>query len=178
MPLPIILAALATTGTTILPHYGGGLILYNATLGGYLAGTYLSTATIATYLSTITGVAAISAAVSSSAIGAFVGTAATAVGGAATAVGGAASAVVGSSGIFGTTIGASGVTGTLMSVGVLPATPIVLPASIALLMAGGGYLSYRFLRLKNKINSAKNGEEVIFTEKEASIIEAIIRKFG
>jgi hypothetical protein len=60
----------------------------------------------------------------------------------------------------------------------LPATPIVLPASIALLMAGGGYLSYRFLRLKNKINSAKNGEEVIFSEKEAAIIEAIIRKFG
>ena len=90
----------------------------------------------------------------------------------------AASAVVGSSGIFGTTIGASGVTGTLMSVGVLPATPIVVPASIALLMAGGGYLSYRFLRLKNKIKSAENGQEVIFTEKEASIIEAIIRKFG
>ena len=126
-------------------------------------------------------------AIGGSAIGGAIGTAATAVGssaigtavgGAATAVGGAASAVVGSSGIFGTTIGASGVTGTLMSVGVLPATPIVVPASIALLMAGGGYLSYRFLRLKNKIKATKNGEEVIFTEKEASIIEAIIRKFG
>ena len=46
-------------------------------------------------------------------------------------------------------------------------------------MAGGGYyLSYRFLRLKNKIKAAENGQEVIFTEKEASIIEAIIRKFG
>ena len=107
----------------------------------------------------------------SSAIGAAVGTAAT-------AVGGAASTIFGSAGIFGTTIGASGLTGTLMSVGILSSTPVIVPASIALLMAGGGYLSYRFLRLKNKIKSAENGEEVIFTEKEASIIEAIIRKFG
>ena len=40
------------------------------------------------------------------------------------------------------------------------------------------FLTPSFLRLKNKIKAAKNGEEVIFTEKEASIIEAIIRKFG
>jgi hypothetical protein len=66
----------------------------------------------------------------------------------------------------------------LMSAGVLSSTPVIVPASIGLLVAGGGYLSYRFLRLKNKIQSAKNGAEVYFSEKEAAIIESIIRKFG
>jgi len=114
------------------------------------------------------------------AVSTTIGGAATVIGSSAIggAIGTAATSVIGGSGIFGTTIGASGVTGALMSAGVLSSTPVIVPASIGLIITGGGYITYRFLRLKNKIKSAKNGEEVYFSEKEASIIEGIIRKFG
>ena len=45
MPLPIIIAALAAGGT-LVPHAAGGLIVSSAS--GYIAGTYIGTATIAT----------------------------------------------------------------------------------------------------------------------------------
>jgi uncharacterized membrane protein len=153
MPLPLIpvVAALATGGT-LVPHAAGGLIVTAAT-GGYVAGTYLSTAAIA---SIIVGATA-------------------SVGVGAAAVTGAASALIGSAGIFGTTIGATGLTGVLMSAGILPSTPIAVPIAIGSAALGGGYLAYYLIRLRRKVTSATEGEEVHFSEKEAKVIEALVR---
>jgi hypothetical protein len=150
--LPIIPALLA--GGSLVPHAAGGLIVSGAS--GYVAGTYLSSAAIASLL---TGAGA--------ALGAGVLT-----------VTGVAGAIIGSAGIFGTTIGATGLTGVLMSAGILPATPIGVPIAIGTAAAGAGYLSYLLLRLRKKLRKAMEGEEVQFTEAEAKIIEAIIRRFA
>ena len=82
MPLPLIpvVAALATGGT-LVPHAAGGLIVSGA--GGYVAGTYLSTA----------------------AIGSLIAAASTTLGAGALYLTGTAAAIVGSAGIFGTTLG-------------------------------------------------------------------------
>ena len=150
--LPIIPALLA--GGSLVPHATGGLIVSGA--GGYIAGTYLSSAAIA---SLMTGAGAV--------LGAGVLT-----------VSGVAGAIVGSAGIFGTSIGASGLTGLLMSAGILPATPVGIPIAVGCVTLGAGYLSYLLLRLRKKLQWAANGEEVQFTELEAKIIEAIIRRFA
>ena len=150
--LPIIPALLA--GGSLVPHAAGGLIVSGA--GGYVAGTYLSSAAIA---SLMTGAGAL--------LGAGVLT-----------LSGVAGAIVGSAGIFGTTIGASGLTGLLMSAGILPATPIGVPIAIGGVTIGAGYLSYLLLGLRRKLQRAARGEEVQFTELEAKIIEAIIRRFA
>lgn len=150
--LPIIPALLA--GGSLVPHATGGLIVSGA--GGYVAGTYLSSAAIA---SLMTGAGAV-------------------LGAGALTVTGVAGAIVGSAGIFGTTIGASGLTGLLMSAGILPATPIGVPVAIGGVTVGAGYLSYLLLRLRKKLHRAAKGEEVQFTELEAKIIEAIIRRFA
>lgn len=150
--LPIIPALLA--GGSLVPHAAGGLIVSGA--GGYIAGTYLSSAAIASLLA---------------------GAGATLGAGALTLTG-TAGAIIGSAGIFGTTVGASGLTGVLMSAGILPATPIGVPIAIGAAAAGGGYLSYLLLRLRRKLRKAEQGEEVQFTEAEAKIIEAIIRRFA
>jgi hypothetical protein len=60
----------------------------------------------------------------------------------------------------------------------LPATPIGVPIAIGTAAAGAGYLSYLLLRLRKKLRKAMEGEEVQFTEAEAKIIEAIIRRFA
>lgn len=153
MPLPLIpiITALAAGGS-LVPHAAGGLIVTSA--GGYVAGTYLSSAAIA---SLVTGAGA-------------------ALGAGALTLTGAAGAIIGSAGIFGTTIGASGLTGALMSVGILPATPIGVPVAIGGAAVGAGYLSYLLLKLRKKLRAAKEGVEVQFTETEARIIEAIIRR--
>lgn len=150
--LPIIPALLA--GGSLVPHAAGGLIVSGA--GGYIAGTYLSSAAIASLL-----------AGAGATLGAGVLT-----------LTGAAGAIIGSAGIFGTTVGASGLTGVLMSAGILPATPIGVPIAIGAAAAGGGYLSYLLLRLRRKLRKAEQGEEVQFTETEAKVIEAIIRRFA
>jgi hypothetical protein len=153
MPLPLIaiIPALAAGGS-LVPHAAGGLIVSGA--GGYVAGTYLSSTAIA---SLVTG-------------------AGTALGAGALTLTGAAGAVIGSAGIFGTTIGASGLTGVLMSAGILPATPIGVPIAIGAAAAGAGYLSYLLLKLRRKVRALKEGEEVLFSEIEAKIIEAIVRR--
>ncbi|KGG84795.1 hypothetical protein P609_15315 [Comamonas thiooxydans] len=84
---------------------------------------------------------------------------------------------MGSAGIFGTTIGASGLTGVLMSAGILPATPVAVPIAIGAAGLGTGYLSYLLLKLRKKLRAAQGGAEVQFTELEAKIIEALIRRF-
>ena len=150
--LPIIPALLA--GGSLVPHAAGGLIVSGAS--GYVAGTYLSSAAIA---SLMTGASAV--------LGAGVLT-----------VSGVAGAIVGSAGIFGTTIGASGLTGLLMSAGVLPATPIGVPIAVGGVTVGAGYLAYLLLRLRKKLQRAARGDEVQFSELEAKIIEAIIRRFA
>jgi uncharacterized membrane protein len=153
MPLPLIpiITALAAGGS-LVPHAAGGLIVTSAS--GYVTGTYLSSAAIASLL---TGAGA-------------------ALGAGALTITGAASAIIGSAGIFGTTIGASGLTGFLMSAGIVPATPIGVPIAIGGVAAGSGYLSYLLLKLRKKLRAANEGEEVQFSETEAKIIEAIIRR--
>jgi len=154
MPLPLIpiITALAAGGS-LVPHAAGGMIV---TMGasGYVAGTYLSSAAIA---SLVTGAGAV-------------------LGAGALTLTGAAGAIIGSAGIFGTTIGASGLTGILMSLGILPATPIGVPIAVGGAAAAAGYLSYLLLRLRKKLRAVKEGEEVRFTDTEAKIIEAIIRR--
>lgn len=155
MPLPLIpIIPALLAGGSLVPHAAGGLIVSGA--GGYVAGTYLSSAVIASFL---TGAGAV--------LGASVLT-----------VSGVAGAIIGSAGIFGTTIGATGLTGVLMSAGILPATPIGVPIAVGGIAVGAGYLSYLLLRLRGKLRRAAKGEEVQFTEIEAKIIEAIIRRFA
>lgn len=154
MPLPLIpiVTALAAGGTFV-PHAAGGLIVTSAAAGGYVAGTYLSTAAVGSLLAG--GIAVLGA-----------GTA---------VVTGAASAAVGSVGIFGTTIGATGITGALMSAGLISATPIWIPLAV-----GGGVISifagaYKVYVLRKKIRGTPSGLEAQFTEQEAQAIERIIR---
>lgn len=156
MPLPLIpiIAALAAGGT-LVPHAAGGMIVTAAT-GGYIAGTYLSTAAITSLLVTATTTLGVGAAV----------------------VTGAASAIVGSAGIFGTTIGATGITGMLMSAGILPSTPIVVPVAVGTAVLGGSYVTYILFKLKRKLQAVKEGEEIYFKDIEAKIIEAFIKRLS
>lgn len=153
MPLPLIpvVAALATGGT-LVPHAAGGLIVSGA--GGYVAGTYLSTA----------------------AIGSLIAAASTTLGAGALYLTGTAAAIVGSAGIFGTTLGASGLTGVLMSAGIISSTPIWVPIAAGGAALGCGYGSYRLFKLKQKIQNTPDGEEAEFTETEAKIIEKLLQR--
>lgn len=155
MPVPLIpvIAALAAGGT-LVPHAAGGVIV--TSLGGYVAGTYLSTTAIA----------------------GLVTTAATTLGAGALLISGAAASVVGSAGVFGTTIGSSGITGALMSAGILPATPVAVPILAGIAAAGCGYVAYRLFKLKRKLSSASEGAEAQFTEVEAKFIEQLIKRLG
>lgn len=65
-----------------------------------------------------------------------------------------------------------------MSAGIIPATPIGVPIAIGVAGAGLGYLSYILVKLRRKLRRAEQGVEVQFTELEAKIIEAIIRRFA
>ena len=92
---------------------------------------------------------------------------------------GALGVIIGGAGIFGTTIGATGITGFLMRVGILSSTPVWLAALAGLVMLFGTcgicYLGFWFYKLKQKIKSADNIEEIQFTEKEAWFIEKSIK---
>lgn len=156
MPLPLIpiIAALAAGGS-LVPHAAGGLIVTSSATG-YIAGTYLSTA----------------------AITALVATASTTLGAGALFLSGAAASVIGSAGIFGTTIGATGITGALMSAGLISSTPIWVPVAIGGAALGCGYGSYSLIKFKRKLNSTPAGQEAQFTEKEAKIVENIVKRLG
>ena len=159
MPLPLIpiISALAAGGT-LVPHAAGGMIVTSA--AGYVAGTYLSTA----------------------AIGSLLAAASTALGAGALYLSGVAGSVIGSAGLFGTTVGATGVTGTLMSAGILSSTPIWVPIAVGGAAIGGaaglGYGGYRLFKLKQKVASTENNEEVQFTDTEARIVEQVIKRLG
>lgn len=155
MPLPLVpvIAALAAGGT-LVPHAAGGLIVTSAS--GYIAGTYLSTATITALLAG--GV--------------------TALGTGAAVVSGIGAGIIGGAGIFGTTIGASGITGLLMSAGIIAATPVWVPVAIAGAGVGVSYGAFMFYRLRNKLNTTPEGEEALFSEAEAKLIEWLFRRFA
>ncbi len=152
MPIPLIpIVTAIAAGGSLVPHAAGGMIV--STVGGYVAGTYLSTAAIASILTVATTTLGVGAAVLT----------------------GAATTIVGSAGIFGTTIGASGLTGILMSAGILHATPIALPIAIAGGALGFIYLSFVLFKLKWKLRKIREGKEVQFTKIEAKIIEVLVK---
>jgi len=155
MPIPLIpvISALAAGGT-LVPHAAGGLIVNS--VGGYVAGTYLSSNAIASVLSIATVSFGTGAAILT----------------------GVVPAVVGGAGIFGTTIGATGITGALMSVGILPSTPVIVPILAGGALVGCGYMSYRILKLKRKLHSTEEGEEIYFSNFEAKIVESILKRIS
>jgi len=159
MPIPLIpiVSALAVGGT-LVPHAAGGLIVTGA--GGYIAGTFLSTAAISGLLATATAT----------------------LGAGALYLSGASAGIIGSSGVFGTTIGATGIKGALMSAGIIASTPIWVPFAIGGAVGGAalgcGYGGYRLLKLKRKLNGTPEGGEAQFTETEAKIVEKIIKRLA
>lgn len=106
---------------------------------GYIADTYLSTATITALLSG----------------------GATALGTGAAVVSGAAAGIVGSAGI-GTTIGASGITGMLMSAGIIASTPVWVPVAIAGAGVGVSYGAFRYYRLRKKLQATAEGRGAVY----------------
>jgi hypothetical protein len=150
-PLLAVIAAYAAGGS-IVPHAAGGLIVSGA--GGYIAGTYMSTAAITTFL-------AGSVTVAGSVVAAFTGT---------------ASALIGGTGVLGTGIGASGVTGTLASVGLVKTTPIIVPIAIVSVLLALIFGGYCWFRLRRRLKSVKPGTELMFTKTEAKMIEYAIKR--
>jgi hypothetical protein len=157
MPLPLapVIAALYAGGS-LVPHAAGGLIVTAASGGGYVAGTYLSTAAIVSTLSIATA----------------------GVGGIAATVMGGASAVWGSAGVFGTTIGATGIKGMLMSAGLIASTPLWVPVAAGSAIVSGvgatGCLLYYINRLKKKGEGLPPGQEAQFSEWDAKLVEKIL----
>lgn len=155
MPIPLVIAALSAGGT-LVPHAAGGFIVSSA--GGYVAGTYVSTAAVAAFLTTGAGLLATGAAVAT----------------------GAGSAVIGSAGIFGTTAGASGLTGALMSAGIISSTPFWVPVAVAgTALAGGcamGYAAYQIHQIRKQVAVTPEGEEAQFTESQARIFQLLVLK--
>lgn len=155
MPLPLVpVISALVAGGTLVPHAAGGMIVTSAS--GYIAGTYLSTATITALLAG----------------------GATALGTGAAVVSGAAAGIVGSAGIFGTTIGASGIIGMLMSAGIIASTPVWVPVAIAGAGVGVSYGAFRYYRLRKKLQATPEGVETQFTETEAKVIEWLLRRFA
>lgn len=155
MPLPLIpVISALVAGGSLVPHAAGGLIVTST--GGYVVGTYLSTATIT----------------------ALIAGGATALGTGAAVVSGAAAGIIGSAGIFGTTIGASGITGMLMSAGLIASTPVWMPVAVAGAGTGVMYGAYRYYKLRKKLLATPEGQEAQFTEREAKVLEWLLRRFA
>ncbi|GGO80034.1 hypothetical protein GCM10011348_15820 [Marinobacterium nitratireducens] len=124
--------------------------------GGYVAGTFLSTA----------------------AVNGLLATASATFGAGALYLTGATTGIVGSAGIFGTTIGATGITGALMSAGLLSSTPVWVPIAGGTAALGCTYIGYKLYKLRHKLITTPDGEEAIFTEDEAKMIEKVILRLG
>tara|TARA_B110000091_G_C13593250_1_gene381516 strand:- start:60 stop:554 length:495 start_codon:yes stop_codon:yes gene_type:complete len=155
MPLPLIpiISALAGGGT-LVPSAAGGMIVTGAT--GYVAGTFIST----------------------SAISGLIGTTYAVIASGTLYFSGAAASIIGSAGIFGTTIGATGITGLLMSAGIIASTPIWVPITVGGAALCCCYGSYRLFKLKQKIKNTPVGEEAVFSESEAKLIEKVIKRLS
>ncbi|WP_418647781.1 hypothetical protein ACNQFN_01760 [Thauera butanivorans] len=128
--------------------------------GGYMAGTYLSTAAITGLVATATGTAA--------------GLGATAV----AVLSGAGSSIIGSAGVAATTVEATGLKALLMSIGITPSSAVIaflLPAVGCIAAGAGFYYWWRFMR---KPKSATSDQEALFTEMEARIVERLVKKIG
>lgn len=138
----------------MVPHAAGGLIVTGAT--GYITGTFLSTAAVSGLLATASATLGVGMLYFS----------------------GAAASIIGGAGIFGTTVGASGITGILMSAGIIASTPIWVPIAIIGAAIGCGYGGYQVFKLKRKLNETPEGQEAIFTESEANMIEKVIKRLA
>jgi hypothetical protein len=155
MPIPLMaIASALAAGGTLVPHATGGLIVTGA--GGYIAGTFISTAAV-------TGLLA---------------TASATLGASALYVSGAAATIWGGAGIFGTTLGATGVKGALMWAGLIASTPIWILVAAGAAVGGFGYAVYHLFSLRQKLQSTPDGAEAVFTEADARIIESIIKKLA
>ncbi|MDU8928116.1 hypothetical protein RXV86_12030 [Alisedimentitalea sp. MJ-SS2] len=168
-PLLAVVAALKSGGH-LVAHSAGGLIVYSASTGGYVAGTYISTAGLASFLTgTVTAAKLGVAVIGGSVVWAYGTTA------------GAFSLLVGGPGIFGTTVGATGVTGLLMSWGFLPAVPIVVPLAIGILVmlfVAAALRAYSVRRLRKKTMSTPQGTEANFSAREAKLVEKLLRNIS
>lgn len=151
MPIPLlaIVSALAAGGT-LVPHAAGGMIVNAA--GGYVAGTYLSTAAISSVVAAATAT-----------LGA----------GAAAALG-TASAIVGGAPAVVATVGTTGVVGRVAAAVASPIAKVLFPIAICgvaiITVALVGYL----VRLRWKVRNAKEGEEKLFSEREAKVVQVLL----
>ncbi len=153
MPLPLIAIVQALlAGGSLVPHVSGGMIVTGTS--GYVSGTFLSTA----------------------AINSLLATAGTGLGLSATYLAGAAAKVIGGAGYFGTTIGATGIKGALMSAGLISSTPMWVPVVVGGASLTCGYFSYRLIKLRRKVTNTPDGQEAMFTDSEALLIEHLIKR--
>ncbi len=152
MPIPLIpVVAAILAGGALVPHAAGGLIVTSA--AGYVAGTYLSTAAV-TGVVTAVGAGAIAS------VGALTAFASRML--AKTAVTSAAA----TTGVLATEVATTGL---------LSLAPALLSLTAGLAALGLGYRIYQFYELKRKVAKSPEGHEVVFTEKEAKLVEDIIK---
>jgi hypothetical protein len=162
--VPMAVIAALAAGGVIVPHAAGGLIVTSA--AGYIAGTYLSTVAVAAIVASasVTSLVAIGAGVY------FL----------AGPVGKAASAAIGATGYFGTRVGATGATRMLINAGIIKSTPVWVPiavaSSIGSTVLGGSYGVYWLYQWKKRMAETGHDEELLFTEKEAKLVEKVLRR--
>ncbi|MDT4857463.1 hypothetical protein FQZ97_918870 [compost metagenome] len=68
-----------------------------------------------------------------------------------------------------------------MSAGIISSTPIAVPIGIGLGVASAGVIGFSVLRmrsLKRKLAAEKGGVELHFSDKEAKLVEKIIKWVG
>ncbi|MYG10730.1 MAG: hypothetical protein F4170_07835 [Rhodobacteraceae bacterium] len=166
MPLPVALVPALIAGGTLVPHATGGLIVTGAS--GYVANTFLSTAV----LNGLFGAGFFSAGLGTGVLGTLFG-----------------GALIGSSGVMGTGIGATGLTGLGISLGLVSTTPVWVPVATIggglAIFGASGYLTYKAVKkrrilkdIMEKVQSAPIGEEVVFTEEEAELLDDLLRRMN
>ena len=167
MALPVVMAALLAGGS-LVPHAAGGLIVSSA--GGYVAGTYLSTSAISSILLTLGATTTGFGAIALPRIASIARTLKFAsIGGATVATGVETAAVTAASSAAATTTAAA-TTATAASSIVLPLIGIGVAALVVYL-----YRLYKKVNDFSKKSLPGSTEELIFTDTEARVIEAVIR---
>jgi hypothetical protein len=134
---------------------------------GYVAGTYLSTAAV-TGIITAVGAGAVASVGTLTAFASRL-LARTAVTSAAAATGGTAAVATG--------VTATG-TAAATTTGLLAFAPAILSITAGLTALGLGYRAYQFYQLKSKVSKTKEGNEILFTEKEAKMVEDVIKSIA